>query len=90
MRRIGVLNTLLRTMRWQTRVTEPFCKACNKRAGPSGANVQVETRWAAGDAIAFARISAELVALAPDVILATGTRPRRHCYTRPALCRSCS
>jgi putative ABC transport system substrate-binding protein len=35
--------------------------------------VSVETRWAAGDAESIRRHAAELVALAPDVILATGS-----------------
>src|SRR5258708_3164748 len=38
-----------------------------------GRNVSVETRWAAGDAESIRRHAAELVALAPDVILATGS-----------------
>jgi len=37
-----------------------------------GRNVQIDTRWAAGDAEHFRRYAAELVALAPDVILASG------------------
>jgi hypothetical protein len=37
-----------------------------------GRNVRIDTRWAAGDAERFRRYSAELVALAPDVILASG------------------
>ena len=38
-----------------------------------GRNVQIEYRWGAGDADRIRRFAAELVALAPDVILATGT-----------------
>ena len=37
-----------------------------------GRNVQVETRWAAGDADHLRTYAAELVPRAPDVILATG------------------
>jgi putative ABC transport system substrate-binding protein len=37
-----------------------------------GRNVQIEYRWAAGKADLFQRHAAELVALAPDVILAAG------------------
>ena len=37
-----------------------------------GRNTQIEYRWAAGDANRVRRFAAELVALAPDVILASG------------------
>jgi putative tryptophan/tyrosine transport system substrate-binding protein len=37
-----------------------------------GRNVRIEYRWGAGDAELFRRYAAELVALAPDVILASG------------------
>jgi putative ABC transport system substrate-binding protein len=38
-----------------------------------GRNVQIDTRWAAGDPERFRRYAAELVAGSPDVVLATGT-----------------
>ena len=38
-----------------------------------GRNVQIDTRWATTNAADIRRHAAELVALAPDVILATGT-----------------
>jgi putative ABC transport system substrate-binding protein len=37
-----------------------------------GRNVQIDTRWGAGDAERYRRYAAELVALAPDVILVNG------------------
>ena len=37
-----------------------------------GRNVRIDTRWAAGDAERLRRHAAELVTLAPDVILASG------------------
>ena len=39
-----------------------------------GRNVRIDYRWAAADAERYSQIAAELVALAPDVILAFGTR----------------
>jgi putative ABC transport system substrate-binding protein len=36
-------------------------------------NVQIEIRWAAGDADRYRKFAAELTAFVPDVILATGT-----------------
>lgn len=38
-----------------------------------GRNVQIETRWATGNAAALRKHAAELAALAPDVILANGS-----------------
>jgi putative ABC transport system substrate-binding protein len=38
-----------------------------------GSNVRIETRWAAGEAERIRKYTAELVALAPDVIVATGS-----------------
>ena len=38
-----------------------------------GRNVRIDTRWGAGDADHIRKYAAELVALAPDVILASGT-----------------
>jgi putative ABC transport system substrate-binding protein len=38
-----------------------------------GRNVRIDTRWAGGDAREIRRHAGELAALAPDVILATGT-----------------
>ena len=37
-----------------------------------GRNVRIDTRWAAGDPDRFRKYAAELIALAPDVILASG------------------
>ena len=38
-----------------------------------GRNVRIDTRWGAGDAVRYRRYAAELVALAPDIILASNT-----------------
>jgi putative ABC transport system substrate-binding protein len=49
-----------------------FLQGLQQSGWTIGRNVQVETRWAAGDADRLRRYAVELVALAPDVILATG------------------
>ena len=46
--------------------------AAGNWAGPTAATCGSTTRWGGGDADRFARHAAELVALAPDVILAAG------------------
>ena len=50
-----------------------FLQALQQRGWTDGGNVQVETRWGGGRADGIRKQAKELVALAPDVILATGT-----------------
>src|SRR5262249_29066515 len=71
MQRIGVLmNT---TSADQQANLEVFLKGLQQLGWIEGQNMRIETRWAEGDAGAIRRYAGELVALAPDVILATGT-----------------
>ena len=72
MRRIGVLNTLTSDDAAANARYGAFLQGLQQAGWSIGRNVQVETRWAAGDADRLRTYSAELVALAPDVILATG------------------
>ena len=73
MRRIGVLMTLASNdPEGQTRIGA-FLQGLQQSGWSIGRNVQIETRWAAGQADAFRKHASELVALAPDVILATGS-----------------
>jgi putative tryptophan/tyrosine transport system substrate-binding protein len=72
MRRIGVLNTLTADDAVANARYGAFLQGLQQAGWSIGRNVQVETRWAAGDADRLRTYSAELVALAPDVILATG------------------
>jgi putative ABC transport system substrate-binding protein len=72
MRRIGVLQSLAADdPEGQARLTA-FAQGLQQSGWTIGRNVQIDTRWAAGDAERFRRYAAELVALAPDVILAVG------------------
>src|SRR5262245_5989695 len=71
MRRIGILmNT---TTAEQRASLEVFLKGLQQLGWIEGQNMRIETRWAEGNAGAIRRYAVELVALAPDVILATGT-----------------
>jgi hypothetical protein len=54
-----------------------------------GRNVRIDTRWAEGDSDSIRRFAVELVALAPDVIVGTGSAATGRCYRRLAPCRSC-
>ena len=72
-RRIGVL--------WSIPADQPdaqarhaaFLQALRQLGWTEGGNVQIETRWSAGDAAITRKQVAELAALTPDVILAIGS-----------------
>ena len=91
MRRIGVLMAVAADdPEGQARIAA-FLQGLQQLGWTVGRNVRIDTRWAAGDADDIRRYAAELVALAPDVILAVWQRGRGgRCYRRPAPCRSCS
>jgi putative ABC transport system substrate-binding protein len=72
MRRIGVLHSLASDdPEGQARLTA-FVQGLQELGWTDGRNVRIDYRWAAGDAERARRYAAELVALAPDVILAHG------------------
>ena len=76
MRRIGVLMTAAADdPEWQARVAA-FLQGLQQLGWTDGRNVRIDTRWGAGDADDIRKYAAELVALAPDVILATGSVDR--------------
>src|SRR5215475_4787017 len=71
-RRIGVLTNLAADdPEGQVRFTA-FAQALAQLGWNVGQNLRIEQRWAAADAERIRRFAAELVALAPDVVLATG------------------
>ena len=72
MRRIGVLMSLAADdPEGQARLVA-FVQGLQELGWTDGRNVRIDTRWAAGDADRFRRDAAELIALSPDVILASG------------------
>jgi putative ABC transport system substrate-binding protein len=72
-RRIGVLMPLAADdSEAQTRVAA-FAQGLQQLGWTIGRNVRIDTRWAAGDPERVRRYAAELVALEPDAILATGS-----------------
>ena len=73
MRRIGVLMNLAAADPESTARVTAFAQGLQESGWTIGRNVQIDTRWAAADADLFRRYAAELVALAPDVILASGS-----------------
>src|SRR5215470_1825139 len=72
-RKIGVLmNLSSEDPEGQARV-KAYAQALQKLGWIEGGNMRTETRWAADDPDRYRRYSEELVALAPDVILASGS-----------------
>jgi ABC-type uncharacterized transport system substrate-binding protein len=73
MRRIGVLMPgTADDAEYQARMAA-FLQRLQQLGWTDGRNVEIDTRWAAGDANLIRKYVAELVALAPDIILAPGT-----------------
>src|SRR5262249_10989438 len=72
MRRIGVLlNLATHDLEGHARVAAVLA-GLQELGWVDGRNLRIDTRWGAGDADSFRRYAAELVALAPEVILASG------------------
>jgi ABC-type uncharacterized transport system substrate-binding protein len=69
---IGVLMNTTVTAEQQANLAA-FQQVLQQLGWSDGRNVRVDTRWAGGDAREIRRHAGELAALAPDVILATGT-----------------
>src|SRR5262245_32737400 len=73
MRRIGVLmNVAVDDPEAPARVGA-FSQGLAELGWTIGRNVRIDYRWYAGDADAARKYAAELVALTPDIILASGT-----------------
>jgi putative tryptophan/tyrosine transport system substrate-binding protein len=72
MRRIGVLMALASDDPLGGARLVAFVQGLQELGWTDGRNVRIDTRWAAGDADRFRKYAAELIALAPDVILASG------------------
>ena len=68
-RRVGVLMNLAADDPESTARVTAFAQGLQESGWTIGRNVQIDTRWAAADADLFRRYAAELVALAPDIIL---------------------
>jgi len=73
MRRIGILlPAAADDAAWQARVGA-FLQGLGQSGWNIGGNVRIDTRWATTNAAELRKHAAELVALAPDVIMAGGT-----------------
>jgi ABC-type uncharacterized transport system substrate-binding protein len=73
MRRIGVLSGLAANHSDTQALKAAFLQGLQQLGWTDGRNVQIEYRWGAGNADNIRKYATELAALAPDVILVTGT-----------------
>jgi putative tryptophan/tyrosine transport system substrate-binding protein len=71
MRRIGVLMSQSADHPDALAQVSAFAQGLQERGWTVGGNARIDYRWGAGDLDRFRKYAAELVALAPDVILAT-------------------
>jgi putative ABC transport system substrate-binding protein len=71
MRRIGVLVSAVEGDPRGLEYVTAFAQGLAELGWTVGRNVRIEYRWGAGDLDRFRRYAAELVALAPDVVLAS-------------------
>ena len=71
MRRIGVLMSQSADDPDALAWISAFAQGLQERGWIIGSNVRIEYRWGAGDLDRFRKYAAELVALSPDVIVAT-------------------
>src|SRR5437870_10278587 len=72
-RRVGVLMTLAADDPQSPLRLAAFHQGLQQLGWTVGRNVQIDYRWGAGDADRIRKFATELVALAPDVILSTGS-----------------
>ena len=71
-RRIGVLMSTAATDREAPARVASFLRGLEQLGWIEGRNIRIDLRWAAGDLdLTSKKFAAELVALAPDVLLAT-------------------
>src|SRR5437870_3544900 len=71
MRRVAVLMNVDNAE--QRASHETFLKMLQQLGWIDGRNVRIDTRWAKGQASEIRKHASDLIALAPDVIVATGT-----------------
>ena len=73
MKRIGVLMAVSADDQDRQASIAAFLQSLQQLGWTAGRNMEIDTRWSAGNADDTRKYAAELVALAPDVILAQGS-----------------
>jgi len=73
-RRIGVLMNLVEDDPEASARISAFVQRLSQLGWTEGRNLQIDYRWAAGNSEWFGKYAGELVALTPDVVLASGNQ----------------
>ena len=90
MRRIGVLMPYAANDPQVQSRNAAFLQGLQQLGWTVGTNVAIDYRWSAGNEDDTRKYAAELVALAPDVIFASGSTAVGPLQRAIAACRSCS
>jgi hypothetical protein len=89
MRRIGILTGVADEDALTKARFGAFLQELQNLGWTEGRNIRIDTRAGAGNPATIRKYAAELVSLAPEVIVAAGVlRPWRHYLRRPAPYRS--
>lgn len=88
--RVGVLEVIAADDPVAQARYAAFLQVLQQLGWTDGRNVRIDYRWAAADADHSRTYAAELLALAPDVILANGNQSLAALLKKPVPCRSCS
>jgi putative ABC transport system substrate-binding protein len=72
LRRVAILEAITADMPGAQERYAAFLKAFEQLGWTDGRNVQIVARWGGGDEAATRKYAAELIALAPDVVVASG------------------
>src|SRR3984885_13047915 len=73
MRRLGVLMNVAEADPESAARIAAFLQGLQQSGWSDGRNLQIDRRWAVGDVDRFRQYAAELIALAPDVVLASSS-----------------
>lgn len=73
MRRLGVLTSISQTSPGEKLDADGLREGLQEKGWVEGKNIQIDYRWAQGDAGRARSYAAEFATMAPDLILATGT-----------------
>jgi putative tryptophan/tyrosine transport system substrate-binding protein len=90
MRRIGVLMQLADSDPESRIQVGAFLQSLSELGWAVGRNLRLDTRWGEGDADRIRTLAAELVPLAPDVVLAPGGTVVGALQQASRPCQSCS
>src|SRR6516165_5995139 len=73
MRRVGVLMNVSADTQWGQAYIAVFREALSKLGWSDGGNLRIDVRWGENDIERDRKYATELVELAPELVLASGT-----------------